>query len=209
MEEVNQPHYRLNFDCTIFKLSNLILENCRKFDCGAEDLNDFFANDAIAYERDLMGKTYCWLDNNDNSKIVAMITLANAGIQTTHLQNNPKRHLNKAIPYNKQGRTYPAVLIGRLGVSTDYQSSSYRLGAQIMRFIKEWFTTDDNKTGCRFILVDAANNTHTLQYYERNGFHPLFPRIEDEKRFYSIPECDALRTRMFYFDLLEFVDVDS
>lgn len=46
-----------------------------------------------------------------------MITLANAGIQTTHLPNNPKRHINKEIAYNKQGRTYPAVLIGRLGVA--------------------------------------------------------------------------------------------
>lgn len=209
MDEVSQPDYRLNFDCTIFKLNNLILKNCKEFDCGAEDLNDFFANDAIAYERDLMGKTYCWLDNEDNTKIVAMITLANAGIQTTHLQNNPKRHLNKAISYNKQGRTYPAVLIGRLGVDIDYQSSIYRLGAQIMRFVKEWFTTEDNKTGCRFILVDAANNPHTLKYYERNGFRPLFPRIEDEKNFYSIPQDNELRTRMYYFDLLEFVDEDS
>lgn len=184
----------------------MILKNCKQFNCGVEDLNDFFANDAIAYERDLMGKTYCWLDNEDNTKIVAMITLANAGIQTTHLQNNPRRHINKVISYNKRGRTYPAVLIGRLGVGVDYQSHEYRLGTQIMRFVKEWFTTEDNKTGCRFILVDAANNPHTLLYYERNGFRPLFPRVEDEKSFYSIPKDKELRTRMFYFDLLEFID---
>lgn len=194
--------YRLNFDCTLFKLSDLILRNCYKFDCGADDLNEFFECDALAYERDLMGKTYCWLDNTDDKTIVAMITLANAGIHTTHLQNNPKRKLHKSIAYKKQGRTYPAVLIGRLGVNKAYQSSYYRIGTQIISFIKNWFISSDNKTGCRFILVDAANNPHTIQYYERNGFLPLFPRIADEKAFYGVDESESLRTRMYYLDLL-------
>ena len=71
-----------------------------------------------------------------------------------------------------------------------------------MDFIKSWFDGVDNKTGCRFVLVDAVNTEHTLNYYERNGFKPLFPRIEDEKAFYNIPLDEELRTRMFYFDLL-------
>lgn len=200
---MEQFTYRLNYDCTLFKFNEQILRNCQPFDCGVEDLNDFFATDAIAYDRDLMGKTYCWLDNEDDTRIVAMITLANAGIQTTHLRNHPKRHLNKGIAHNKQGRTYPAVLIGRLGVNVAYQSPEYRIGAQIMNFIKEWFTTEDNKTGCRFVLVDAVNTHHTVSYYERNGFHPLFPREADEKEYYSINQDDELRTRMYYFDLIE------
>ena len=198
------PTFILGIDCTFFQLNRLILQNCDYFDCGDDDLNDFFANDAISYERDLMGKTYCWLDNSDDWKIVAMITLANAGIQTTHLPNNPKRHLHKAIAYNKQGRTYPAVLIGRLGVNLNYQGSKFRIGAQIMDFVKDWFISADNKTGCRFVLVDAVNNPHTLTYYERNGFKPLFPREGDEKAFYDIDESSELRTRMFYFDLLTY-----
>ncbi len=200
---MGQSAYHLNYDCTLFKFNEQILCNCKPFNCGVADLNDFFANDAIAYEKDLMGKTYCWLDNTDDTKIVAMITLANASIQTTHLKNNPKRRLNKGIAYNKQGRTYPAVLIGRLGVNIDYQGPEYRIGAQIMDFVKEWFTTQDNKTGCRFLLVDAANSPHTIRYYERNGFLPLFPHIDDEKEYYSISHDDELRTRMFYFDLIE------
>lgn len=196
--------FNLGNDSTLYKLNELILNNCDRFDCGVNDLNDFFANDALAYERDLMGKTYCWLDNSDDRKIVAMITLANAAIQTTRLPNNPRRHLNKAIAYNKQGRTYPAVLIGRLGVDKDYQSSLFRIGAQIMDFIKDWFISSDNKTGCRFIIVDAANNSRTLSYYERNGFKPLFPRENDEKAFYELGEADELRTRMYYFDLLTY-----
>lgn len=106
-----------------------------------------------------------------------MITLANAGIQTTHLPSNPKRRINKAIAYDNQGRTYPAVLIGRLGVDKECQRAQFRIGAQIMDFIKKWFLRADNKTGCRFILVDAVNNPHTLAYYERNGFKPLSDAI--------------------------------
>jgi hypothetical protein len=71
-----------------------------------------------------------------------------------------------------------------------------------MDFIKRWFKGPDNKTGCRFVLVDAVNDNHAIQYYERNGFLPLFPRIEDEKSFYDIDENEQLRTRMYYFDLL-------
>ncbi len=196
--------FNLTTDSTLYKLNELILKNCVRFNCGADDLNDFFVNDAIAYERDLMGKTYCWLDNCDDRKIVAMITLANAAIQTAHLPNNPKRHLHKVIAHKKQGRTYPAVLIGRLGVAEDYQGPRFRVGAQIMDFIKDWFISADNKTGCRFILVDAVNNPHTLAYYERNGFKPLFPRESDEKAFYDIEDAGYLRTRMYYFDLLTY-----
>ena len=201
---MDSTRFILATDSTLYKLNELILQNCVSFDCGMDDLNDFFINDALTYEKDLMGKTYCWLDNSNDRRIVAMITLANAGIQTTHLPNNPKRHLHKAIAYNKQGRTYPAVLIGRLGVDIEYQGAQFRIGAQIMNFIKDWFISTDNKTGCRFILVDAVNNQHTLAYYERNGFKPLFPRESDEKAFYDRSETDELRTRMYYFDLLNY-----
>ncbi len=203
-KKMSDPTYRLNFDCTLYKLDEQIIHQCQRFDCGDDDLNDFFGNNAVAYDRALMGKTYCWLDNTDNTKIVAMVTLANAGIHTTHLRNNAKRHINRSIAYDKQGRTYPAVLIGRLGVSSSHQSPSHRIGTQIMDFIKQWFISADNKTGCRFILVDAVNSPHTIHYYERNAFKPLFPIEDDEKKFYSIPPEESLRTRMYYFDLLEY-----
>lgn len=186
----------------MLKFDSDVLSHCKAFSCGDDDLDDFFANDAIAYEKDLLGKTYCWVLRDDNTKIVGMITLANASIHTTHLQNNPKRRLNKSIAYPKRGRTYPAVLIGRLGVNSEFQSAQFRIGAQIMDFIKSWFDGVDNKTGCRFVLVDAVNAKHTLEYYIRNGFKPLFPRPEDEKEFYGIRPEEELRTRMFYFDLL-------
>lgn len=200
--EMSEDAFILDEKCQLARVSQQVIDYCQPFKCGDDDLDDFFANNAIAYEKELMGKTYCWVLRDDVTKIVGMITLANAGIQTTHLQNNPRRKLNNLISYSKQGRTYPSVLIGRLGVSVDFQGAQYKVGAQIMDFIKDWFKSYDNKTGCRFILVDAVNNQHTIAYYERNGFRPLFPRIIDEKAFYHIPESEDLRTRMYYYDLL-------
>lgn len=189
-------------DCQFAKVNCGLISNCKPFSCGDSDLDDFFLNDALVYERDLMGKTYCWVINDDVTRVVGFVTLANAGIQTTHMQNNPRRHLNKSIAYNKQGRTYPAVLIGRIAVAKEFQGKEFRVGSQMMDFVKDWFVADDNKTGCRYVLVDAVNNPHTLAYYERNGFKPLFPRVQDEKDFYHINIDEELKTRMYYFDLL-------
>lgn len=194
--------FSLSYDCRMFKLNNDILTNIRPFSCGDDDLDDFFTNEAIAYEKELMGKTYCWLLHEDNTQCVGMVTLANASIQTTHLQNNARRKTNNSIPFSKRGRSYPAVLIGRIGVNVDFQGSKYRIGKQIMDYVKNWFDGTDNETGCRFILVDVMNNEHAIKYYERNGFKPLFPREENEKAFYGIPDNEQLCTRMYYFDLL-------
>jgi hypothetical protein len=38
-----------------------------------------------------------------------------------------------------------------------------------MDFIKVLFRTN-NRTGCRFLIVDALNRPETLHYYEKNGF---------------------------------------
>ena len=62
-----------------------------------------------------------------------------------------------------------------------------------MAFIKDWFRHEDNKTGCRFIVVDAYNEEKILRYYERNGFVPLYN--------YDIPQDEPLKTRLLYFDL--------
>lgn len=75
----------MSYDCRMFKLNNDILTNIRPFSCGDYDLDDFFTNEAIAYEKELMGKTYCWLLHEDNTQCVGMVTLAIASIQTTHL----------------------------------------------------------------------------------------------------------------------------
>jgi GNAT superfamily N-acetyltransferase len=127
--------------------------------------------------------------------------LSNSAIRVAELPNNAKRRLVKLIPWVKQGRNYPAVLIGRLGVSRKYRNQ--RIGSQIIDFIKAWFLSDHNKTGCRFVVVDAYNKEDVLHFYsnDNNNFSFLFKEESQEKLYNSIPVDEALKTRQMYFDL--------
>lgn len=170
------------------------------FDCGDEDLNAFFQEDAFNYDAQLLGRSYCFLSALEGD-IAAVFTLSNSAIRVAELPNNAKRRLVKLIPWVKQGRNYPAVLIGRLGVSRKYRNQ--RIGSQIIDFIKAWFLSDHNKTGCRFVVVDAYNKEDVLHFYSNanNKFSFLFKEESQEKLYNSIPANENLKTRQMYFDL--------
>ena len=55
----------LDEKCQLARVTQEVLDYCQPFSCGDEDLDDFFANNAIAYEKELMGKTYCWVLRDD------------------------------------------------------------------------------------------------------------------------------------------------
>lgn len=192
---------KLEEDCVMVKLNHDILAHCHKFGCGNEDLDEFFNKDAIHYDKELLGKTYCWIPRDNPETILAAFTSANDSIKTHGMPNNVRNRIQRSVANPKRGRTYPAVLIGRLGVNKLYQGTGNHIGTQVMDFIKKWFRSDDNKTGCRFIVVDAVNEPSTIGYYIRNGFNPIYNDESVEKEFFNIDETDSLRTRMMYFDL--------
>ena len=96
---------------------------------------------------------------------------------------------------------YPAVLIGRLGVSSEYRGKGFSIGSQILDFIKGWFRSFNNKTGCRFIVVDAYNNEKTLHFYNKNGFRMLYRTEQEERSFLGLKDDESLETRFMFFDL--------
>ena len=190
--------FSLYDNCVMIQLSDEVFANCETFNCGNEDLDDFFLNDARKYADELMGKTYCWVTENKPHKIVAQFTLANDSIKTTYLGSPTKNKLNRSIQNQKRGRSYPAALIGRIGINKEFQGKE--LGSQLIRFIKDWFRAEDNKTGCRFLVVDAYNDPRTLKFYEKNGFKFLH-KTEDEEKQYFLLEDEIITTRLMYFDL--------
>ena len=131
-------------------------------------------------------------------KIVAQFTLANDSIKTTYLEASTKNKLNRSIQNPKRGRSYPAALIGRIGINKDFQGKE--LGSQLVRFIKDWFRAEDNKTGCRFLVVDAYNDHRTLKFYEKNGFKFLHKNEDEEKQYFLVKD-NVITTRLMYFDL--------
>ncbi len=185
-------------ECSIYDLAepNDILG----FACGDDDLDDFFTSDCFEYAKQLLGKSYCYKLDADPSQVVCAFTLANAGIRVDDLPNARKKKIEADIPHVKSLKDYPAVLIGRLAVAKEYRSR--HIGSDVLEYIKYWFVDPNNKTGCRFIIVDAYNNEGTKSFYERNGFKPVFSSDQQEKEYRHIDQNVSLNTRLMYFDLL-------
>ena len=111
--------------------------------------------------------------------------------------------VQRTLPGQKHLRTYPAVLLGRLGVNKKYQGSEYFVGQQVINFIKSWFVEEDNKTGCRFLVVDAYNQERVLRFYERNKFKYLYATEEQEREEQHFPnDADSIYTRLMFLDLM-------
>ena len=130
--------FSLYDDCVMVQLSDEVFANCEQFTCGNADLDDFFVNDAQKYAEELMGKTYCWITDVRPHKIVAFYTLSNDSIKTTHLEGATRNRISRAIRNRKRGRSYPATLIGRLGISREFQGMN--LGSQLIRMALGFYT---------------------------------------------------------------------
>ena len=201
--------------CDINLLTDQLLLDCERFTCGdsedEQDLNEFFAQDAIPFQKRLLGKTYVFTQKQTNEeiqmhmpkKIVSFFTLANDSIRLTNKISDEHRELflEDTDLRDKTIKRFPGVLLGRLGTHRDFLGQGY--GTAVMNFIKSMFTSN-NRTGCRFIIVDALNNERTIKYYkEHNGFQFL---IEDERleaKYIGIGVGRLpLNTRLMYFDLL-------
>ena len=170
------------------------------FCCGDKDLDDFFTNDCFAYAKELLGKTYFYTVKSAPTTVVCAFTLANAGIRVSDLPNARRKKVEANIPHAKSLKDYPAVLIARLGVSKDFRSK--HIGSDVLRYIKYWFLDPYNKTGCRYVLVDAYNSPHAIHFYENNGFATVFSSEEQEKMYRHITKECPLNTRLMYFDLM-------
>lgn len=185
------------------------LAMCEPFICEDQDLNDFFANDSIPYSKRLLGITYL-LCLKDNPKIiVAAFTLSNDSIRITNKLNENSKNdfLRYSDLESKHLKRFPAILIGRL--ATNKQFAGKGIGSAIMDFIKARFRYN-NKTGCRFIIVDALNNDATMHYYLKNGFKYLVQDERLEAKYMGIGVGRLpLNTRLMYFDLLDMESLEE
>jgi GNAT superfamily N-acetyltransferase len=190
----------LSNNCKIFPHTGEMLKQSRTFSCGDGDLDDFFLHDAVKYEQQLLGKSYCYRLDSDNSIVVCFFTLSNSSVEVRTLPNNRKRKFTENIPYEKNLSSYPATLIVRLGVDKEFGGKG--IGTELIKYIKQWVLLPGNITACRYLTVDAYNNEVTLKFYEANGFGTLFSSDKQEKEHVGLPQEKELRTRLMYFDLM-------
>lgn len=155
------------------------------FDCGDEDLNGFILNDAPLYRKEKLAVTYTVLEKATDNRVVAFFSLSNDRISISDFDNKTKyNRFSRRFNNHKRLKSYPAAKIGRLAVHSS--AKGMNIGSTLLGFIKRYFTAD-NKTGCRFITVDAY--AAAIPFYLRNGFVPLNEEDADEP------------TRLLYFDL--------
>ncbi|MDO4160536.1 MAG: GNAT family N-acetyltransferase [Prevotellaceae bacterium] len=189
--------------CSFSPLDEDVISKCRPFSCGNTDLDEFFQHDAPLYSRQMLGKSYCFRLDEDSSVIVCAFTLSNDSIRVDILPNSREKKVRKNIPHSKQMRRFPGVLIGRLGINTEFAGRG--IGSELMDFIKSWFIDAGNKTGCRFLIVDAYNEEKPLGYYQKNGFMYLFSSESQEADNTGVDKNVRLKTRLMYFDLISLV----
>lgn len=135
------------------------------FDCGDADLNEFYAVDSIHNAQNLLSVTYVV---ERGSEVIAFFSLSNDSIRKEKLKQDMLQRVAQAVRLKQKSyASLPAVKIGRLATSSNTQGQG--VGSEIIDYIKFWFTTG-NKTGCRFIVVDAYNNPKTINFYEKNDF---------------------------------------
>ena len=186
--------------CLASPLNNETLKQCRPFSCGENDLDNFFSCDADNYARQLLGKSYCFRLEDDMAVIVCALTLSNSSIDARNFPNSRRKKLTQNIPHEKSLSSYPATLIGRLGVSREY--SGRGVGTELMEYIKQWLLEPGAKAACRYLTVDAYNNAPTLKFYENNGFKLLFSSEQQEMEYTGLSPERELKTRLMYFDLI-------
>lgn len=152
------------------------------------DLEDFLHQDAEKHFRDRIAITYALLADANPQSPIGFVTLQNDAIIVTE-----EGCLPEVADYAY--KAFPAVKIGRLGIKLELQQTPYHFGSLLLSMVKLLMTTD-NRTGCRFLTVDAWRNKKqkidASRFYAQNGFSILASR---QKTSNSIP---------MYYDLALF-----
>ena len=147
------------------------------FECGDDDLNDYYRNDSENHRKQFLTQTYCFhrIDHSWEDSL-AFVDICNDSLKIENLPQD----LMSSIPEGKSYPFYPAIKVTRLGVSAEAKGQG--IGTKLLNAVKHLFITD-NRTGCRFITVDAYNSEKVLNFYkEHNGFEELKFRSSRENR---------------------------
>lgn len=161
------------------------IEHLKPFNCGDDDLNGFLIDDALFYQNQMMANTFVL---EDEEETIAYYCLLNDKISNTTVPKNLWRRLRNHIPHEKHFNSYPAVKIGRLGVSLSQKNSG--IGTMLLWGIKKMLISQHGQSACRFLTVDAYRAA--VPFYEKNGFQMLVNVIDEEA--HTVP---------MYYDLMQ------
>jgi len=158
----------------------------KPFLCGDPDLDEFFHNDSKDHSAQLLAVTYA-VENE--TETFAYFSVLNDNISRKQLGTTSFERFSQCLPNGKRYPSHPAVKVGRFAVAEKSQGQG--LGSLLMDGIKVFFISK-NKTGCRFITVDATKKA--IGFYKKNGF--IFLTDKDKNK----------DLRIMYFDLKPYAD---
>ncbi len=149
--------------CTVRRLN--IGDTVSDFDCSDDDLNDFLINESNLYRNALLSVTYV-VESKSTHRVLAYFSLSNDKISISDFESKTEfnRFRKHKFVNEKRLRSYPAIKIGRLAISKQSQHQS--IGTYLLEFIEDYFIID-NKSGCRFVTVDAYIDA--IPFYIRNN----------------------------------------
>lgn len=182
-----------------------IVSSCQSYVCSKDaEIDKFFHTEFRDYDYQLLGKSYCFVSKHE-PKIAAAFTVANSSVRVDNMPKSKRNKLNRKIPFSKQRSQYPAVLVAQLAVFDGFEG--LHLGREVLDMIKAWFLDPLNKTGCRYIIVDAVNKKKVLTFYQDNGFDFIFSSDEEEMQYMTksenVTDGEFYReTRLMFFDLM-------
>lgn len=133
----------------------------RSFDCGDDDLNDFFWNEALLYHEQKFAATHVVYSDTG---VVAYFTLTS---DCLHKQRVASDDVLNNYPYTK----YPALKIARLAVDKNYQRGG--VGKWCMKNIFLALAKISTVASFRFITVDAKHKDDVVEFYKRFGFRQV------------------------------------
>jgi len=187
----------LDRDCEIVNLTeeNVISD----FDCGNADLNDFFNHDALNYKSQMLSRTY-FFRHKSSGAVVCAFSFSASSIKTSDLPGSRRKKVKEHVPREKSLKSYPGILIGRLGVST--KISGQGAGSQLIDVIKN-FCFFNFPDFVRFLLVDAYNEPAIIGFYQKNDFALVFSTEDQEKETYRQSPSESLQTRYMFYDMIQ------
>lgn len=156
------------------------------FDCGDPDLNEYFQKDALLNKAALVGQPYYLYEATAETIPVALIDLCNDSVRRESSKRQPGYSGIADVEETKQYPFLPAVKITRFGVNKYFQGM--HVGSHTLNMIKKLFITE-NRTGCRFLTIDAYNEKKVLRFYQKNEFQFFYDKDQDK------------RTRSMFYDL--------
>ncbi len=149
-----------------------IADDLSSFCCDKDDdlkCNDFIhkADEAKLFQKERQGITYLFFRSTE---MVGYVTLAMSSIPAKRMEHRFKKEVSLSF--------YPALLIGRLGVSNDWRRKG--VGAHICEWCIGLAIDLSDKIGCRYVILETSKGERE-SFYTRCNFQKAKVLVDDKK----------------------------